>query len=156
MAHVITADQHRHVMVTILILIVIRRANRVRGVRHGVRVRVVPVISRVQRERIGMVHPVHHVVTGIIVQDSAMLRKHRLAMVMDVIHATINQIILNTLAVQHQIHVHGHVMRDTMVLRQMGIHHVRTVVRVITVPAERTVPHVQQLLNPAPQPPAVS
>ena len=56
----------------------------------------------------------------------------------------------------HQTHVHGHVMRDTMVLRQMVIHHVPHAVLATIVPAGHTVPHVQQLLNPAPQPPAVS
>ena len=129
-------------MENIPILIVIRPVNRVRDVRYGEHVGGGLVISRVQRERIGMVHPVHHVVPGIIVQGSAMLPRHRLAMVMGAVHVPINQIILNTAAVQHQTHAHGHVMRDTMVLRQMGIHHVRTVVRAITVPAERIVPVV--------------
>ena len=95
MERVITAGQHRHVMVNIPILIVHRPGNRVQDVHHGVRVGVVLVISRVQRERIGMVHPVHHVVPSIIVQGSAMLQRHHLAMVMDVIHApTIIQTVL--------------------------------------------------------------
>ena len=96
-------------MENIPILIVIRRANHVRVVHHGVRVGVVLVISRVQRERIGMVHPVHHVVPGIIVQGSAMLPRHRLAMVMGVIHAAINHQTVRIQVLQHQTHVAGHV-----------------------------------------------
>ena len=112
MEHVITAGQHRHVMVNIPILIVHRPGNRVQDARHGVRVGVVLVISRVQRERIGMVHPVHHVVPDIIVQGSAMLQRHRLAMVMDLIHAAINHQTVCIQVLQHQIHVHGHVVVD--------------------------------------------
>ena len=156
MEHVITAGQHRHVMVNIPILIVIRRANRVQDVHHGVRVGVVLVISRVQRERIGMVHPVHHVVPAIIVQGSAILPRHRLAMVMGVIHAAINHQTVCIQVLQHQTHAHGHVMPDIMAHPPMGIHHVQHVVLATIVPAERTVPHVQQLLNPAPQPPTIS
>ena len=156
MERVITAGQHRHVMVNILILIVIRRANHVQDVRHGVRVEVVLVISRVQRKHIGTVRPVQRAPQDIIVLDLAILPRHRLAMVMVVIHAAINHQTVCIQVLQHQTHAHGHVMQDIMAHPPMGIHHVQHVVLATIVLVGHTVPHVQQLLNPDPQPPAVS
>ena len=154
MVHVHTAVQPVHISIHVAAIIqvvaVSLRVRHVRDVIHGHAPAPAPALAE---------QSASHAIRGTIYRMAVAFRAKPaitapgITVGMDV---RTNPIIQCMWAVQHQIHVHGHVMRDTMVLRQMGIHHVPHAVLATIVLVGHTVPHVQQLLNPAPQPPTIS
>ena len=130
--HVRTVVQHKHVMVTIRLAVVPLRGGRVMDARHGAHVRAAQSALHAMR---GITCPMANAFR--VQMEHIHLRGQRLVRPVPGCHQ-----MQNGRVPQHQTHAHGHVKRDIMAHPPMGIHHVRTVVLVITVLAERIVPVV--------------